>query len=405
MKAKQQLIQDQRLVMNMAMERAFAVLQMPTLELKEWLETEIEQNPLLELERTQSSWSDFSGVESRPTLYEILNQQIPLYYETLEEQEAARWIAGNLDENGFFEQEVLSPFLAKVLETFHTMEPLGIGAHSPQHALILQSQDPCLDQLLTHHYDDLLHQRLNKMTKELKISEAELKKLIHDKLRPLNPFPGRCFHPNTNSSLEADLIIQFENDRYSVEICHSLLPSFHISPYYLKRLESKNISKEEIHTIRRYLAAGKWLERIMSRREKTLYEIGLYLIEKQRAFLEGSAGTPKPMTMKQLAEDLGLSNATIHRTVSQKAIFTPRGLMKLRDFFTQEIVTPKGTISNQAAKNLLLQLISQEKHPLTDAALANLMAQAGIPCARRTIAKYRKELNIGPASQRKLRNY
>ncbi|QVL57861.1 MAG: RNA polymerase factor sigma-54 [Simkaniaceae bacterium] len=406
MEIHQSIRQDQRLIMNVAMERAFHVLMMPTLELNDWLEREIEKNPLLKLIKNSSEPFDQSLIRSEMTLYDYLMHEIELHFQTQQEKEIAREIAGSLDEKGFLTltSEELKGKEA-VLKKFHQIEPLGLGARNVREALLIQLKDKMeqpIYRMVSLHYDDLLYNRLGKISKSLKISLSALKEMIQKDLRPLNPFPGRHFERDINPHLSADVSIIKEGDLWSVEVNDSDLPTFEIHETYLDTLENPSSKRDEVDFIRRHLAAGNWLLRIIQRRQKTLHEIATYLLKRQRDYLEGIRANPCPMTMKEVAEALTLSESTITRAIAHKAIATPRGLIKFRNFFTHAIQSQRGEISNQEAKDLLLKLIHHEKEPLSDEALSQKLKSQGIQCARRTVAKYRKELMIGSASQRKM---
>ncbi|MCB1107148.1 MAG: RNA polymerase factor sigma-54 [Chlamydiia bacterium] len=398
--------QDQRLIMSVAMEHAFHVLQLPVGELSEWVEQEVEKNPILHLTSHSIQEFNLSLIHSKPTLYEHLEQQITLHFTTNEDKEIARYLAGSLDDKGLL---TLSPEelkgKEKVLHIFQRMDPLGIGARSIQEALLIQleeTKESLAYRIVANHFEDLLHLRLHKIRKKLGLSENQIKELIHTKLRPLTPYPGRGFQPTINPPLIPDVTITLEEELWNIDVNSSLIPTFQIHPIYLNALEGKGLSKDESETIRRYLAAGKWLTRILNRRKKTLQDIAIYLLKKEKDFLEGVSTAPTPLTMREVAEALSLSEATVTRAIANKSVATPRGILSLRSFFTQGITTEKGTISNKVAKDLLKTLIKQEKVPLSDAALSKELKARGIPCARRTVAKYRKELKIGSASQRKL---
>lgn len=398
--------QDQRLIMSAAMERAFHILMMPTAELSEWLESEIEKNPLLKLTKSAGELPETDSIKQETTLYEHLLHEIELSFENDAEKEVARFFAGSLDEKGFL--SLTSEELEgkeEVLKKFHLLEPLGIGARNPREALLIQLQNKersLAFELISNHYEDLLHNRLGKIAKNLKVSLSELQGVIHQELRPLNPFPASSYSHEVNPYLIADLTIQYEEEIWSIEVSKSYLPKIEIDETYLKMLQASGLKKDESDFIRRHLAAGNWLQRSIDRRSRTLYQIGSYLLKKQRKFLEGIEASPYPMTMKEMANALSLNESTITRAISNKAIATPRGLIPLRKFFTYSVQSNRGEISNQEAKALLLKLVDQEVEPLSDEALSTKLKAHGIQCARRTVAKYRKELKIGSASQRRI---
>ena len=398
--------QDQRLIMSFAMERAFHVLQLSTDELAEWLQQEIEQNPVLDLPYSSAKELNPSFIPSKSSLYEHLLFEIALHFSTNEEKEIARYIAGSLDHNGLL---TLSSDELKgkeeVLKIFQRMEPKGIGARTPQEALLIQledQKDSPLYAIVACHYQDLLHLRLQKIAEDTGLSLLKVKTLIQKKLRCLNPFPGKGFQDEVNPILTADVTLLCEDDIWRIEVNDSSLPPIEIHPYYLNILKEEKLSRDELTVVRRHLASGKWLIRILDRRKKTLQDIAQYLLKKQLSFFEGTSHAPIPLTMKEVAQSLSLSEATITRAIANKALNSPRGLLKFRSFFTRGLSSHSGEVSNQEAKDLLQKLIKDEKEPLSDEALSKLLLSRGIQCARRTVTKYRNELKIGSASQRKL---
>lgn len=389
--------QDQRMVMNAAMEQAFHVLQLPIDELADYIEQEIQQNPVLDLPYSSAKEFDPSLIPSKLTLYDHLINEISFHFSTEEDKEIARFIAGSLDHNGLItlsSEEIIGK--EDVLHRFQRMDPMGIGARSAQEALLIQIEGlgkPLLYKVVADHYHDLLHLRLHKIAKALSVPLCEVKRLIHQELRQLNPFPGRGFEEEMNSTLTADVQIIQEEGIWRIEVNDAFLPSIEIHPYYLSLLEEGKVSREETTLIRRHLASGKWLIRTLDRRKKILQEIAAYLLKTQREFLEGKAPNPNPLTMKEAASYLSVSESTITRAISNKALSTPRGLFPFRTFFNRTL----------PAKDLLQKLINQEEEPLSDEALSKKMEDEGVVCARRTVAKYRKELKIGSAVQRKLK--
>ena len=406
---------DQRLVMNMGMRRAFEVLQMPIAELSDWLEREIEQNPTLEIAKRRQG--DLSYLEmtipQAPSQREHLAREIQDHFDGEKEREIAEYIGGSLDVKGFLTLSVeeLSSALnvekslvLNVLRIFQRMEPVGLGTEGVREALLVQLEvrglkRSVLYSVVEQYYTDLLHSRLKKISKMFGLSTQELKSLIASDLRPLTPFPGHFFLHPYNPSITPDITVEKENDMWKIEVRE--LPSFRIQPSCLRVVKDKSLKGEDLKYIRRHVAEGKWLSHILERRQSTLEKIMAYILKKQADFLEGTLDTPLPMTMCEIAAALEKSESTITRAIAHKYVASPIGLLKLRSFFTQAIVTDKGVVSNKKAKDLLVKWIAQEEKPLSDEALSKRLKAEGIPCARRTVAKYRQGLNILKASTRK----
>jgi len=402
----QNIKQDQRLIMSYAMKRAFHVLQLPTDELANFLEEEVEKNPVLHLNASSAKEFDPSLTPSKPSLYEHLETEISHHFSSKEEKEIAKYLAGSLDHKGLLtlgDEELKGK--EEVLLVFQQMHPKGIGARSIQEALLLQLDEkshPLAYRLIKHHYKDLLHLRLQKIGAEMKLGVDEVKTLIQKEIRPLSPFPASGFETEINPILVPDVTITKEDEVWSVDVNDSLIPTFQIHPTYLDYLEKASLKNDEISFIRRHLASGKWLLRAVDRRKKTLLEIASYLLKKEKDYLDGKTSAPMPLTMKEVAKALALSESTITRAIANKSLATPRGLLTFKSFFSNALSAANGAVSTSEAKILLQKLIQNETTPLSDEELSKKLLDQGVKCARRTVAKYRKELKIGSASERKL---
>ena len=408
---------EQRLIINQEMQYAFDVLQMQVGELSAWLTKEIEKNPLLEITPPKNRNSSFqeTSIISKPTRYDVLLQEIREHFDQPKERKLATYIAGSLDEKGFLPfsikhlcslEQIDQNFAKRVLYQFQRMEPIGLATQGVQEALLVQLeakhlQKTMLYQIIEDHFEDLLHQRFKKITQALSLSEETIKSMVHKHLRSLNPFPGHFLSPIPSMAVYPDITLQKEEDRWEVRINEHDLPSFAIHKPLAEKIENSSIKKEDMEYIRRHLTAGKWLSCILERRKKTLIDIMLYILKKQEAFLEGESQTPLPMTMHEIATVLQKSESTITRAIAHKYLECPIGFLKLRSLFTAPLYTAEGQVSNQKAKNLILKLIKQETKPLSDQELSLLLKKEGIPCARRTVTKYRKQLKISTASLRK----
>ncbi len=419
----------QQQMLTAGMQQALHVLQLPLIELSEWLKAEIEQNPLLtavedegegreeepdsidtaELDFEQNSFeilergdenftrglfSDSeeskSGIEPQtpysPSLFEHLMQQARLAFHTKEELTQAEWIIGNLDERGFFTGEGPSA----ILEVIQQFDPPGIAARNLQESLRIQLRlkgkaTDLAYRVIDQHFEDLIHNRLPLVQKNLGCTAEELKAAIHQEIASLNLQPAGCLPSSPLPSLTPDLILRKEEKGWSVEVNEEWIPKFRL-------VEGASES--------RYLASARWLRRALERRQATLKAIAHYLIKTQGAYLSGDQQGLLPMTMEEVAQAIGLHESTIARAVADKYVSCPRGLLALRSFFTAALAEG---VSNHTVKQLLKQMIAEENKrlPLSDRALSLKIAQRGIPCARRTVAKYRSTLKIPSAAQRR----
>jgi RNA polymerase sigma-54 factor len=364
---------SQGLIISPLLTQAFEVLKMGSEELFDHIESILESNPLITV-YGQSKGIDGSIARYEVSLYEHLMTQARLVFKDLTQAEA---IIGNLDQKGFYTEPVIDEDALKIIQSF---DPPGIAAKDVRDSLLIQLRmnghsNSLAYEIINNHYLDFLHGRASKISKALKHSLAEVQKEIQTKIKPLDPFPGYRFSLGPSTVPSVDLVIHEE-----VEI-NTPLPLFSLKEEY--SLFS--------HTpfYRAYLSEAKWLIRSVKRRNQILQLIGSFLKKTQKSFLLGE-GALIPMTMKEAALALNISEASLTRAVSNKLISCPLGIIPLRSFFS----------TNQKAKELLATLINNENKasPLSDQKLAESMN-----IARRTATKYRLELKIPNAAHRKIK--
>jgi RNA polymerase sigma-54 factor len=478
-KQSQSIKQTQRLIMSPQMQQAINLLQLPVLELNSIIDSELENNPILEISDPYDSKDDQgrdtqevvekesaeteeitldegnfeilqkldeefgnqiieqSGFVTRKTQEEekLLNHQmnsvqgsVSLFtflvkqaHEVFEDQEDLRLseiIIGNLDGQGFFSsslkeisslENTTEENLERILYSIQTFEPFGIGARSFQESLLIQLA--CLNKkgslaylIAQEHYQELLHNKIPQIAKKLKKPLKKVMEAIEKDIAKLDFHPGNFLLEEKSSYITPDVFFSNEGSTLKVDINEDDIPVLKINSKYLRMLESQEIDKGTKEYILQKIGSGKWLLQNIHHRNNTLRKIAELLAEKQRNYLSSEKGKLKPLTMKTVAQELDLHESTIARAVANKYASCLRGLKPLRSFFTNSFITESGEdISSHTVKNILMKIIEDEEKtkPLSDQALSNQLNEAGIPCARRTVAKYRRELNIGNTSQRK----
>ncbi len=442
-KQEHQIKQSQNLLVSLAMQQAFHVLQMPALELSEWMKLEIEQNPILEIdlsgetnkesledlensESSQKTYHKGSGEFSKKkktyeesllcypiSLYEHLNQQARLSFSSPEDLNLAETLLSHLDERGFLSiplEEIDSSERAKaVLSTLQTLEPAGVAATNLRDSLLIQLRHKQKELHLSYrivekHYNDLMHNRLPLICKELQSSLKAIQHAIQTDIVPLDPHPGYRFIQEFAANILPDILLDYQDDQWIISINQSLIPKFQTAPIYEKRMKEHLCNAQESLFVRQHLSKGKWLTQIVKRRHDTLKKVATYLIKKQAPFLSGEQKALIPMTLKEMAEELGIHESTATRAVHGKYISCPQGMFSLKSFFTHSVTCENGQkVSNHTLRQLLGQMIVGEDkfHPLSDEDIASQFKKMGIPCARRTVAKYREHLQIAPSSRRR----
>ncbi len=443
--ASQNVKQIQRLILSPQMQQALHLLQLPVLELGAMIENELSQNPILERgeedevpievssnERSRHGQSEQGDdlrsfientVAYEDSLYESLMAQAKETFSHTQDLELAQWVIGNLDNDGILSTSIeeiaaLGGYSIEEVENMvkeiQNFDPPGVGATNRREALLIQlrmlgKNETLAFRIIDKHYDDVLHNRIPAIAKSLSRSAQEIRGAISQEIARLD------LHPGTNQSsghyrqvihhITPDVIIAYTNDCFSIQINEENLPHIKLNHTYLDMLTDQALPEDTRSYIQEKISSGKWLMRNLHERSQTLYRITHQLIESQSAFFSDPKGELVPMTMKEISEKLELHESTIARAVAHKYVSCPRGIFPLRSFFTHAYTTEEGeNISARSVKSILLQIISDEdkQHPLSDETISSMIKKRGIPCARRTIAKYRKELHIGNTAQRRI---
>lgn len=406
---KLQLAPQRRLAMTLALRQALEILQLPQLELSQWLLAEIEQNPLLELEDAESPSLPSVKTEGFPQIaasipwHEHLQNQVRENFPSSLDRRIAEEILEHLDEKGFLSISLEKfaerfqcplPYIESILSTLQTFDPPGICARNLQEALLLQlklrqAQESLAYQIVRDCFEDLLQGRYQAIQKKLHVKDLSfaLQTLSHLSLRPLEQFQKEPI-----CVLYPDLRFEKLENGWNVEVNEEQQPRFRFRAEYVSLTPA---SAEEKGTLQQYLSSAKWLYRSLDRRRKLLLLIGKCLVKKQGAYLE-QKGNLSAYSLKELAQELQIHESTLSRALTDKYAETPRGLLPLRMLLTNAPQT-------RSAQEHLLDLIREEdcKKPFTDAELAQLLTNKGFPLSRRTVAKYRDQLKIGSATKRK----
>lgn len=359
-----------------------------------------------------------SLIQSTPSLYELLMIQAEETFQESEKLAISQAIIGNLDENGFFQTPIeeislMNNFteesIKDVLEVIKTFDPPGVGASSIQESLLIQlryqhKENTFAYRLIELCYEDLIHNRIPLIEKRLQCNAEKIRNALDKEIGRLNIHPGTQFSPHQIQSIRADVSLRQEGDKLIVEANRDDIPALRINTKYLRMLQDNSVAQETKHFIQQHLLSAKWLMRTLQQRQSTIERIATYLVDNQNEFLTNPEGKLVPLTMKAVSDALELHESTIARAVANKYINTPRGLFPLRNFFTNGYITQEGEdLSSTTVREAIQKIIDKENksHPLSDQAISNELNGEGIPCARRTVAKYRGELNLGAALQRK----
>jgi len=311
--------------------------------------------------------------------------------------------------------ELIDEALARLQET---LEPVGLAARNVRECLLLQIQSQVVhggtDEekqlslqygLVNEHLKDIEANRLPKIAKALDVDIEDVKFAISS-LKQYHIHPGRLLINTPSRVIQPDAVIEFDelHDRYFAILSNGRMPSLNISREYVKMAADKTEERKTRDFVNTNLRNARWLIEAIDQRNNTLMRVINVVLEAQRDFFDIGPQALKPLPMTLVADQLGIHVATVSRAVSEKHLQTPRGIFPLRMFFSGGTETDSGDAMSWAAVQAKLQeIIDQEdkSKPLNDDELVKKLKEKGIEIARRTVAKYRKQLNISPARQRR----
>ena len=349
------------------------------------------------------------------TLYDDLIDQfaldLPDSYEPI-----YTYLLSSLDEKGFLTESVEEMAAAlkvkkedvmRALSLLRSYEPAGLGAKDLRESFLFQLErkglkDSASYRIIDEHYDDMLHQRFGVIMSRLGISREELKDALEE-IGRLDFRPGRDLTYSRSANAVADVIVREKEDgTFEVETNDDSLPYVRVSKRYVEEMRKKDDSAKAF--LRDRVAAAKNFIAQLEFCKKTILRVAEAIVARQEDFLRNGPGHMKPLTMLELAEELGLSESTVSRTISGKYMDTPQGLMGMKDFITRAAVSENGVlVSNSDAKNLLKEIVDGEDKtkPLGDEEIRKRMEEKGCAIARRTVVKYREALGIPSSRLRK----
>ncbi|MGB0768911.1 MAG: RNA polymerase factor sigma-54 [Phycisphaeraceae bacterium] len=296
-----------------------------------------------------------------------------------------------------------------------TLDPPGLAARDFRECLLLQidakrNDDPDLDLdlprlLVDRHLKDIEANRYPKIAKATDRPIDELQRAVHA-LRQFHPHPGRLLASDEVRTITPDATIDYddESDSYIATLTHGRLPALTISRDYQDLAKDKDADKKTRDFVSKNLSSARWLIDAINQRNNTLLRVIGVVVQAQRDFFDQGAQALRPLPMTTVADQLGIHVATVSRAVSEKYLQTPRGILPLRMFFSGGTESSEGeSMAWGAVQAKLKEVIDDEdkKKPLTDDELVTALKDQGIDIARRTIAKYRKIMNIAPARQRR----
>jgi len=333
------------------------------------------------------------------------------------DRQIAELIIGNIDDAGFLQtgpDEIAqntgmdAADLTRVLEFVQTFHPVGVGARDLRECLLIQlkrlSKEQSLEyRIVDRHLEDLGKRRFPEIARRLGTTAEQVQRAANF-IATLDPKPGQIFTPDPNNYVLPDVTVEKIGGEWTISLNGEQIPHLRISNTYKDLMSQDKGGADVKDYIRDKIRSGKFLIKSIHQRQQTISNIAHEIVTRQKDFLEHGPSALKPMTMVQIADIVGVHETTVSRAISGKYMATPQGVFDMKYFFTPGYQTSGGeSMSNTSVKGAIAELVKAEdpKGPLSDKEIVEILEKRGIPIARRTVAKYRGELNILPSNMRK----
>ncbi len=360
----------------------------------------------------------FDSLVAETSLQEMLLEQVRESSLSPDELRTAELLIGNIDEYGYLKATVeelagstglTTDQIVGVLKVIQTFDPAGVAARDLRECLLLQlerlGQQSTLEYRIVNEFMEALgKRRIPEIARGTGQSVDEVQEALA-RIARLEPRPGRAYLPDNDQYILPEVFVRRSGDDYVVTTNNEHIPHLRISNTYKDLMAQRGNSAEVRNYIREKIRAGKFLIKSLHQRQQTILNIAREIVNRQRDFMAKGVPALKPLTMVQVAQVVGVHETTVSRAVSGKYMETPQGIFEMKYFFTAGIQTASGDgMSNTSVKDMIADIFKAEDSakPLSDQEVVRMLKDKGIVIARRTVAKYRTELNILPSNLRKV---
>ena len=354
-----------------------------------------------------------------PNLTDHLTWQLSMSDASPRIKEIGAFIIGNIDEDGYLrasgeEVQAAGKYEAaeveQAVQAIQILDPIGVGARDLRECLLLQLDfleidNPLVETIIRDHWDMFMQRHFAQLAKTLSIDMKTLEGLV-EIIKHLDPKPGRKYSNERAIYVEPDVYIQKVGEDYVIILNEDGMPKLRINGSYRAMLNSMDSKSdgETVNYIKDKIRSAVWLIKSLDQRQRTIYKVAESIVKHQREFLEKGIDYLRPLVLRDVADDIQMHESTVSRVVSNKYMHTPRGLFLMKYFFHSGIDSDTGEdISSLTVKKKIQSFIEAEdpRKPLSDSKIMKILNDEGINIARRTVAKYRDELNIPSSTDRK----
>ncbi|MCC7201118.1 MAG: RNA polymerase factor sigma-54 [Nitrospirae bacterium] len=327
-------------------------------------------------------------------------------------------IIGNLDDNGYLQSSLEEVTAAsgvsvekagEALSLLQQFDPPGIAARDLRECLLIQLaqlgvKGTIVETIVSEHLSDFEKKRFPAIARRLGITLEDLAHALKV-IERLEPKPGRLFYASDNLAIIPDVFVVKHEGEYVVLLNDDGIPRLKLNPTYRRMLRGgTEIADEAKGYLEEKFRSAIWMIRSIEQRNRTIYKVAQSIVKCQEDFLEKGINNLKPLTLREIAEDINMHESTVSRVTHNKYICTPQGIFELKYFFSSGLNTSDGnSCSSKSVRDMIHKLITDENHqkPFSDQQIMEYLKGQQIEIARRTVAKYRKELKIPSASRRR----
>ncbi|OOM16356.1 RNA polymerase factor sigma-54 [Clostridium saccharobutylicum] len=456
---RMKMTQEQRMVLTQNMQQSIKLLQMSLHDLREYIDNEYSENPILEVNeeayddtqvnneiqmeerydykkiveelysdnysdkseksysRDEDETSPLNFIEKKKSLKEYLYEQLVEIDSDPYTISISKYIIESLDSRGYLELSVEefskelgipNEDIEKALKVVQSLEPYGIGSRNIQECLFIQSLklnilDDTIEKMISNHLENIAENKYDLIGKDLNISPREAQR-YGDLIKSLEPKPSRGFFTGEEVNyIIPDAEIKNIDGEFFIIMNESVLPKLVINKMYKQVLENDKDSETNTY-VKEKINKALFLIKSIEQRKNTLYKVLECVLERQNEFFKNGKQYIKPLTLKEIADKIKVHESTVSRAIKDKYVLTSYGTIKIKDLFATGISSNnQEDMSTIKIKNLLKKIVEQEnkEKPLSDQVISNMLTESNMKISRRTVAKYREELGIKSSSMRK----
>jgi len=459
----------QKLALTPQLQLQLKLLQLPQLELSQYIQLELMENPMLELDEDLENIQEKEqtveesdeplavdklekimiddyfteraddgrdlgyfnlGIEEKPSfelfysttddLWQHLLWQLRLSKAPDKIRVVAEMVIGNIDEDGYLkatEEEIAKmsetdiESVKKAIEVVQGFDPAGVGARNLKECLILQIralglENTIIKSVIEEYLDDIKKKKYEHIARKLAISIDEVIKAVKI-IEKLEPRPGRNFSKTMVNVPVPDVYVNKVEGQYQIILNDEGIPKLRLNKLYRQLFTEKQLQTQERKYLKEKFKNAVEFLKSLEQRNKTIYRVTESLLKFQKDFFDKGVSYLRPLNLRDVAGELGLHESTISRVTSNKYLACEHGIFNFKFFFSNALSSNQGNVSTTLVKELIQNIINEEKaeNPLSDKEIAEILQKRGIDIARRTVAKYREELKIPPKPLRKLKKY